>query len=147
MTVNRHDQQRPAGYEFWVRGHLGATVLRAFPALHAQTRGKDTVLAGAIVDQSGLHGVLAQIEALGLELLGLSRLPAQAKTDRSAQAKDAGPPRRACELPPWRNPRKRPPQWSPPVRPDRFCGRAPVTMAASTCGRSGYAHTWLNANT
>jgi hypothetical protein len=71
----RRDRQQPANYEFFVRGHLGATVLRAFPALQAQARGKDTVLRGAIADQSALHGVLAQIESLGLELVELRRLP------------------------------------------------------------------------
>jgi hypothetical protein len=48
---------------------------RAFPALHAEIQDGDTLLQGAIVDQSALHGVLSQIEALGLELLELRRLP------------------------------------------------------------------------
>jgi hypothetical protein len=76
MTGGRRDQQQPADYEFLVRGHLGATMLRAFPALHAATRGADTILRGVVPDQSALHGVLGQIEALGLELLELRRLPA-----------------------------------------------------------------------
>ena len=74
MTGERRDQQEPASYEFRIRGHLGATMLRAFPGLRAQTRGADTFLRGAVADQSALHGVLAQIEALGLELLGLRRV-------------------------------------------------------------------------
>ena len=45
---------------------------RAFPALHAETRGQDTLLQG-IADQAALHGVLARIEALGLELLEVRR--------------------------------------------------------------------------
>jgi hypothetical protein len=75
MTSGRRDQRQPPNYEFLVRGHLGATMLRAFPALHAQTRGEDTLLRGSIADQSALHGVLGRIEALGLELLELRRLP------------------------------------------------------------------------
>ena len=47
---------------------------RAFPALRAETRGRDTLLRGALTDQAALHGVLAQIEALGLELLEVRRL-------------------------------------------------------------------------
>ncbi len=47
---------------------------RVFPALQAETRGQDTLLQG-IVDQAALHGVLARIEALGLELLEVRRLP------------------------------------------------------------------------
>lgn len=61
-------------YEIRVRGHLGASMQGAFPALQAEIRNEDTVLQGALADQSALHGVLAQIEALGLELLELRRL-------------------------------------------------------------------------
>jgi hypothetical protein len=65
----------PQRYEIRVRGKLGAAMLRAFPALQAQMRDGDTLLRGALPDQSALYGVLAQIEALGLELLELRRLP------------------------------------------------------------------------
>ena len=68
-------QQPPANYEIRVRGHLGATMRRAIPALRAQTQGQDTLLRGAIADQAALHGALAQIEALGLELLEVRRMP------------------------------------------------------------------------
>lgn len=44
-------------------------MLGAFPTLRAQWRGPDTVLQGALPDQAALHGVLAQIERLALELL------------------------------------------------------------------------------
>ncbi len=73
---------RPAWYEFRIRGHLGATTLRAFPALRAETQGQDTLLRGAVADQAALHGVLAQVEALGLELLELRRLPGEPNTGR-----------------------------------------------------------------
>ena len=66
---------KPRKYEIWVRGHLGETVRSAFPSLRAQPRGKNTVLTGALPDQAALHGVLAEIEALGLELLEVRRLP------------------------------------------------------------------------
>ena len=63
--------------EIWVRGHLGETMRSAFPVLRAEQRGDDTVLAGTLQDQAALHGVLAEIEALGLELLEVRRLPAR----------------------------------------------------------------------
>jgi hypothetical protein len=47
----------------------------AFPGLQAEQRGADTVLTGTLPDQAALYGVLAEIEALGLELLELRRLP------------------------------------------------------------------------
>jgi hypothetical protein len=82
-------QGPPAGYQIRVRGHLGATALRAFPALRAETRGHDTLLGG-VADQAALHGVLAQIEALGLELLEVRRLPRQ-WCDRSGTPGSAAP--------------------------------------------------------
>ena len=66
---------QPRHYEIWVRGHLGETMRSAFPALRAESSGPDTVLAGALPDQAALHGVLSEIEALGLELLEIRRLP------------------------------------------------------------------------
>jgi hypothetical protein len=36
--------------------------------------GSDTVLTGPLTDQSAVFGMLAQIEALGLELLELRRV-------------------------------------------------------------------------
>jgi hypothetical protein len=49
-------------------------MLEAFPDLDARTEGTATVLTGPLADQSALHGMLAQIEALGLELLEVRRL-------------------------------------------------------------------------
>ena len=66
---------QPQRYEIWVRGHLGEMMRFAFPALRAQPRGEDTVLTGALPDQAALYGVLAEMEALGLELLEVRRLP------------------------------------------------------------------------
>ena len=60
-------------YEFRIRGVLGDTLLGAFPGLHAEVQGGETVLAGALPDQSALHGVLVQIEQLGLELFDVHR--------------------------------------------------------------------------
>lgn len=61
-------------YEIRVRGTLSQTLLEAFPALQARAEGTTTVLTGPVLDQSALHGVLAQIEALRLELLDVHRL-------------------------------------------------------------------------
>jgi len=63
----------PAPYMIRVNGHLGATVLSAFPALAPEHRGAHTVLTG-LLDRSALFGVLAEIEALGLDLLEIQKL-------------------------------------------------------------------------
>jgi hypothetical protein len=80
VTASQRDRQPPACYEVRIRGHLGATTLRAFPALHAETQGQDTLLRGAVADQAALYGVLAQVEALGLELLELRRITPHERT-------------------------------------------------------------------
>ena len=67
---------RPAyRYRICVRGRLGETIRSAFPALQASASGADTVLTGELPDGAALHGVLTEIEALGLELLEVRRLP------------------------------------------------------------------------
>ena len=67
------EMTRPVWYEIRVRGRLDGMLLDAFPDLSAQADGTETVLTGPLLDQAALYGVLAQLEALGLELLGLHR--------------------------------------------------------------------------
>jgi hypothetical protein len=63
----------PALYKIRIDGHLGATLLSAFPAMAARPDGAHTVLTGPL-DRSALYGVLAEIEALGLDLLEVRQL-------------------------------------------------------------------------
>ena len=63
-----------ATYEFRVRGRLGPMLLQAFPDLEAEKRGRFTLLRGIVRDQAALRGILAQIEALGLELVDMRQL-------------------------------------------------------------------------
>jgi hypothetical protein len=64
----------PMLYRIRVNGHLGPTMLTAFPALAPQQHGADTVLTGLLPDSSALYGVLAEMAALGLDLLEVHRL-------------------------------------------------------------------------
>jgi hypothetical protein len=66
----------PALYTIRVNGHLGATMLSAFPAMSSRRHGAHTVLT-ALLDRSALYGVLAELEALGLDLLELRQLPSR----------------------------------------------------------------------
>ncbi len=68
-------ESRPQRYQIRVRGQLGQTIRSAFPALRARAEGGDTVLTGVLADQAALYGVLAEAEALGLELIDVRRLP------------------------------------------------------------------------
>ena len=64
----------PALYMIRINGHLGAITLSAFPAMAARKHGAHTVLTGRL-DRSALYGVLAELEALGLELLEVRQVP------------------------------------------------------------------------
>jgi hypothetical protein len=63
----------PAPYLIRINGHLCATQLSAFPALVPQNDGVHTVLTG-LLDRPALYGMLAEIEALGLDLLEFREL-------------------------------------------------------------------------
>jgi hypothetical protein len=63
----------PALYTIRVDGHLGVTVLSAFPGMTPQQKGPHTVLSGWL-DQSALYGVLAELDALGVVLLEVRQI-------------------------------------------------------------------------
>ncbi|HEX2318261.1 MAG TPA: hypothetical protein VHJ18_04685 [Streptosporangiaceae bacterium] len=84
----------PVPYMIRINGHLGGTVLSAFPALAPQRHGAHTVLTG-LLDQSALYGVLAEIEALGLDLLEIRKL--------TPDRKSPGPGHRCSPLRPLRS--------------------------------------------
>jgi hypothetical protein len=76
-----------ARYAIRIKGQLGASVLSAFPAMVPQWEGADTVLAGRL-DRSALFGILAEVEALGLDLLEVRQLTprrasSESRDDRS----------------------------------------------------------------
>ena len=73
--TSAHNDPQPHRYRIRVRGRLGQTTHCAVPALQAQASGGDTVLTGSLRDQAALYGVLAEMEALGLDLLEVRRLP------------------------------------------------------------------------
>jgi hypothetical protein len=76
----------PARYVIRINGHLGAAVLSAFPALAWRWYGAHTVLTG-LLDWSALYGVLAEIEALGLDLLEVRQLTPKCKSQESGDSR------------------------------------------------------------
>jgi hypothetical protein len=76
----------PCRYVIRIHGHLGAAMLSAFPALVPQQLGADTVLTG-LLDRSALYGVLAEVEALGLDLLEIRQLPPQRRSPESGDSR------------------------------------------------------------
>ena len=63
-------------YSIRISGHLGPAALSAFESMVSQLKGADTLLTG-VLDRSALYGVLAEIEALNLDLVELRRLDAR----------------------------------------------------------------------
>lgn len=64
-------------YLIRIKGRLGVTSLSAFPSMEPQVRAGETLLLGSLEDSSALYGVLAQIEALGLELIEVRQVEPQ----------------------------------------------------------------------
>jgi hypothetical protein len=73
----------PGLYTIRIRGRLGATALSAFPSMASELKSGETLLSGRLEDRSALFGVLAQIEALGLELLEVRQVPAASQSPDS----------------------------------------------------------------
>ncbi len=75
LTAAHHGRMAPAPALYMIRinGHLGAMMLSAFPAMVPQFQGAETVLTG-LLDRSTLYGALAEIDALGLDLLEVRQL-------------------------------------------------------------------------
>jgi hypothetical protein len=62
------------GYEIRVKGRLSDTVTDAFEDFTTSVKPAETVMRGAVRDQSELHGVLDRLQSLGLELIEVRRL-------------------------------------------------------------------------
>ena len=63
-----------AGYEIRIKGRLSDSLSGAFEDFNTAVKPAETVMRGQLRDQSELHGVLDQIQSLGLELIEVRRL-------------------------------------------------------------------------
>jgi len=82
-------------YRFRVTGRLTPVVLQVLdPLAEADEAAPDTVLVGRVADRAALHGFIARIEALGLELVELQLLPpsgfGSGSCPRCGRERDAG---------------------------------------------------------
>ena len=62
-------------YEIRIRGRVTPALLARFDGLHATVEPVETVLHGPVADQAALHGMIHLVNALGLELVEVRRLP------------------------------------------------------------------------
>jgi hypothetical protein len=65
-----------ADYAFRISGRLTPALTAALAPLKSVETSADTLLVGPVTDRAALHGYIAHLEALGLELVELRRLPA-----------------------------------------------------------------------
>jgi len=62
-------------YEIRIRGRVSQTVLDTFDHMESSVERVETILHGPVRDQAELHGLLHRVQALGLELVEVRRLP------------------------------------------------------------------------
>ena len=64
-----------ATYEIRIKGRVSAALLDSFAGMDSDLEPVETVLHGPVKDQAELHGVIDRIQALGLELVEVRRVP------------------------------------------------------------------------
>ena len=64
----------PSLYIIRIKGRLGPTAISAFPSMIHELKGNETVLTGLLEDRSAVFSLIAEVEALGLELLELRQV-------------------------------------------------------------------------
>ncbi len=96
-TENHHE---PGRYEIRIKGHLNARWADRFAGLSfSHASDGTTILAGPVVDQAALYGLLRQVRDLGLPLLSVMQVdpkPASgsdgnADTDHNRSKKEPNP--------------------------------------------------------
>jgi hypothetical protein len=65
-------------YRIVVRSELSDRYAVAFEGMKMETKDRETILTGEVIDQPHLFGILDRINALGLELLSVPALPEDA---------------------------------------------------------------------
>ena len=62
-------------YEIRIKGRVTRALLDSFAGMQSQLEPVETVLHGPVRDQDELHQLITRIQALGLELVEVRRLP------------------------------------------------------------------------
>lgn len=61
-------------YRITVRGHVGPRIEPVFPDLNVEDLNELSIISGPIKDQAQLHGVLALIRDLNVDLIAVEQL-------------------------------------------------------------------------
>jgi hypothetical protein len=67
-------------YEIRVRGRVSPAMLARFEGMRSQVEPVETALHGPLRDQAALHGMIALIRSLGLELVEVRKTPGSRAT-------------------------------------------------------------------
>lgn len=93
-TRSHHQDDRAASrlYRIRVAGHLGSRFRSRFEGMTI-THEDDgtTLLTGAVVDQSALHGLLRKVRDLGLTLISVVRIGSEAPQSDAPQEPERPP--------------------------------------------------------
>jgi hypothetical protein len=65
----------PPSYEIRIKGRITKSFQGAFDDLTVTMNPVETVIRGTAIDQAALYGILERIQALGLELVEIRRIP------------------------------------------------------------------------
>lgn len=68
-------------YEIHVSGVVPPDVLDELQGLNATIQPVGTVLHGPVPDQAALHGIISRLQAFGLQLIEVRRLPDEPARD------------------------------------------------------------------
>jgi hypothetical protein len=62
-------------YEFRVDGGLSEAIQAAFPDMRIIEAPRETIIVGKVLDESHLHGIIAQLETLGITVVSVHPFP------------------------------------------------------------------------
>ncbi len=72
-------------YEIRVRGRVTPALLARFENMRSDVEPVETILHGPLEDQAALHGVISLIQALGLELVEVRKLPTRGRSETGSR--------------------------------------------------------------
>ncbi|OGN95791.1 MAG: hypothetical protein A2Z71_08685 [Chloroflexi bacterium RBG_13_50_21] len=82
--TNVHEFDQPTAYQIRLKGLLDASWADWFDGFTITVQGDETLLVGAVPDQSALHGILAKINDLGVSLISVTKLAQVEYKERSS---------------------------------------------------------------
>jgi hypothetical protein len=72
---DNHRRVADTTYEIRIKGRVTRALLDSFAGMESQLEPVETVLHGPVRDQDELHHLITRVQALGLELVEVRRLP------------------------------------------------------------------------